>query len=95
MRKVYSKPTLEIEVYEMSANIASNCGTTISLGPEAYDKPICSDFSSEENPGFGDDDDFEFFSLYTARSGGTPFYEDNSANCDCYYSSGGRGYFTS
>ena len=28
-------------------------------------------------------------------TGGTPFYNDGSANCDCYYQSGGSGYFTS
>ena len=91
MKKVYSKPTIEIEVYEMSADIASTCQTTVSLGPGAYDKPVCEEFDNS----FGDDDDFEFFSLYITRSGGTPFYEDFTANCDCYYSAGGGIYFTS
>ena len=96
MKKIYSKPSLEIELYEMSADIAANCGDRVNLGPEAPGYEICSDYSNDKNPGFGGDDDFEFFSLYTARDlGGTPFYADGAANCDCYYSSGGGNYFTS
>ena len=86
MKKVYSKPTLEIEVYEMSADVAANCGEVISLGPEAPGKTTCDEFK----------DAFEVFSLKTTRATeGTPFYSDDAANCDCYYSSGGRNYFTS
>lgn len=85
MKKVYSKPLVEIEVYEMNADIASNCGRTVSLGPEAPGKTVCEEF----------EDAFEVFSLYGARSVGTPFYSDGAANCDCYYSSGGAVYFTS
>ena len=86
MKKVYSKPILEIEVYEMNADIAANCGNRVTLGPEAPGKVTCDEFK----------DAFEVFSLYTTRStAGTPFYSDNSANCDCYYSSGGSTYFTS
>lgn len=94
MKKIYSKPVLEIEVYEMSADIAANCGNKVNLGPEAPGHEPCSDYT--DGPGFGGDDDFEFFSLYTTKSaGGTPFYSDGSADCDCYYNSGGAAYFTS
>lgn len=87
MKKVYSKPSIEIEVYELNTDIASNCGETVSLGPEAPGKVVCEEF----------EDAFEVFSIaaYSARSGGTPFYADGAANCDCYYSSGGGVYFTS
>ena len=85
MKKTYSKPLLEIEVYELSTNIAANCGETISLGPEAPGKTTCDEFK----------DAFEVFSLDARATGGTPFYSDGSASCDCYYSSGGGWYFTS
>lgn len=85
MKKVYSKPVLEIEVYEMSANFASTCSETVSLGPEAPGKEVCEEFK----------DAFEVYSLKTTRAGGTPFYSDGAANCDCYYSSGNSMYFTS
>lgn len=87
MRKTYMKPVAEIEVYKLDAAIASNCGDTVSLGPEAPGKTVCDEFK----------DAFEVFSLPgNARStGGTPFYADGAANCDCYYSSGGGNYFTS
>ena len=85
MKKAYSKPLLEIEVYELSTNIAANCGETISLGPEAPGKTTCDEFK----------DAFEVFSLDARATGGTPFYSDGAAHCDCYYSSGGGWYFTS
>ena len=85
MKKVYSKPSVEIEVYELNADIAANCGSTVSLGPEAPGKVVCEEF----------EDAFDVFSLSPRAKGGTPFYSDGSANCDCYYSSGGGLYFTS
>ena len=84
MKKVYSKPVVEIEVYEMDTNIAANCGNTVSLGPEAPGHTICDEFK----------DAFEVYSL--ARSTGRSFYNDGTlVTCDCYYTSGGQGYFTS
>lgn len=89
MKKAYHKPLIEIERYELNASIAANCGRVISLGPEAPGKTICDEFK----------DAFEVFSVIPGlgiqSTGGTPFYSDNSANCDCYYSSGGGIYFTS
>lgn len=85
MKKVYSKPLIEIEVYELNANIAANCGNKVSLGPEAPGHTVCSEF----------EDAFDVASISVYSSGTTPFYDDGSANCDCYYSSGGGNYFTS
>ena len=89
MKKAYHKPLIEIERYELNASIAANCGRVISLGPEAPNKTICDEFK----------DAFEVFSVIPGlgiqSTGGTPFYSDGSANCDCYYSSGGGIYFTS
>lgn len=86
MKKIYEKPMIEIETYVLSDAIAS-CGSNVSLGPEAPGHTVCSEF----------EDAFEVFSMNPkARStGGTPFYSDGAANCDCYYSSGGGIYFTS
>lgn len=89
MKKAYIKPMIEIEAYALSASIASNCGNPVNLGPEAPGKTTCSDF----------EDAFEVFSVIPGvgiqATGGTPFYSDGAANCDCYYSSGGGVYFTS
>lgn len=85
MKKVYSKPLMEIEVYELNANIAANCGSTVTLGPEAAGHVICEEFENA----------FDVASYSLRSVGGTPFYDDGSANCDCYYTSGGVGYFTS
>ena len=84
-KKTYTKPRVEIEVYELNTDIASNCGDTVSLGPEAPGKTTCEEF----------EDAFEVFNLGARVAGGTPFYSDGAANCDCYYSSGGGNYFTS
>ena len=88
MKKEYMKPYVEVEVYELDAAIAANCGQVISLGPEAPGKTTCDEFK----------DAFEVFALRpyaSTRSGGTPFYTDGAAHCDCYYSSGSGNYFTS
>lgn len=86
MKKVYSKPVVEIEVYELDTNIAANCGNRVTLGPEAPGKTTCSEF----------EDAFDIAAYSLSRSiGVTPFYSDGAANCDCYYTSGGQGYFTS
>lgn len=85
MKAGYSKPTIEIEVYNLSEDIAANCGHTVSLGPEAPGHEVCEEF----------DDAFNVASFSLASAGNTPFYDDGSANCDCYYSSGGGNYFTS
>ena len=89
MKKIYAKPMIEIETYELSASIAASCGSKVSLGPEAPGKTVCSEF----------EDAFDMFAFIPGvgiqSTGGTPFYSDGSANCDCYYSSGGGLYFTS
>lgn len=89
MKKEYMKPRVEVEIYELDAAIAANCGQVISLGPEAPGKVVCEEFKGA----------FDGFSLRPdlsiASTGGTPFYSDGSANCDCYYTSGTDNYFTS
>lgn len=87
MKKLYTKPMIEIESYVLSDAIAAGCGKSVSLGPEAPGYTICDEFK----------DAFEVMSVNpkARTSGGTPFYADGAANCDCYYSSGGGIYFTS
>lgn len=89
MRKVYMRPTIEIEAYELSASIASNCSSVVTMGPEDYSGNICSEF----------EDSFDVQSYrpgISLFSAGTPFYDGTTGPvCDCYYTSGGSGYFTS
>lgn len=90
MRKAYVKPMVEIETYELSASIAANCQTIVSLGPEVTGYVTCEEFRKgfevviNINPGYS-----------TMSTGGKPFYSAEAGNCDCYYSSGGYVYLTS
>lgn len=90
MKKSYAKPLIEIESYELSASIAQGCTTPINLGPEAAGYETCDSFK----------DSFEMFAFIPglgiqSTANGTPFYEDGSAKCNCYYSSGDGLYFMS
>lgn len=82
MKKVYEAPTLEIELYQLDANIASNCGIVVHNGPEMGTHRQCSDYNDP-------------FAAYSARSAvyNVQFYEDT--NCDCYTTGGDYGYWTS
>lgn len=86
MKKVYVAPTVEIELYELNASIASNCAIVVSNGPAVGNHELCDDY----------DDPFAM-SVMTLDLDDTPhnvqFYEDT--NCDCYYSSSDYGYWTS
>lgn len=83
MRKAYVKPSIEVERYTLDANIAANCSNIISLGP-----------GTDESGTDACDDYYGAWEI-ALFSNGTAFYEDGSMQCDCYYSSGGQGYFTS
>ena len=86
MKKVYVTPTVEIERYELDANIASNCGIVVSNGPGVGSHQQCEDY----------EDPFAMSTYSMARSSGphnVQFYEDT--NCDCYYSASDYGYWTS
>lgn len=83
MKKVYNTPAVEVELYQLDASIALNCATKVTLGP-AYDGyTACEDFYDDSG-------------VWAARSAsmGTSFYEEGTV-CTCYYSSSGKGYFTS
>ena len=90
MKKTYAKPLIEIETYQLCASIAASCGTPVSLGPGAGSHEVCEEFK----------DAWETFAVIPgigiqSEGAGTPFYNDGSAHCDCYHSSGGGNYFTS
>lgn len=83
------KPALEIECYDLSEAIALNCTSVVTLGPGDSTGYACKEF----------DGSFEVNSLnpgFAMMSSGTSFYDGKDDGvCDCYYSSGGQGYFTS
>ena len=86
MKKVYETPLVEIEKYELDANIASHCGIVVSNGPALGNHSQCSDYK----------DPFATQSAQTfslKRVYNVQFYEDN--NCDCYTTGGDYGYWTS
>lgn len=86
MKKVYEKPVLEMERYELSSSVASNCAKVVHNGPEVGDHHQCEDY----------EDPFAMSVMALDAEGGpynVQFYEDT--NCDCYYSSSDYGYWTS
>ena len=92
MKKEYSKPTLEVEVYQLNAALAAGCENLVSFGPGADGKRVCDEYK----------DAFEVQSIggmgglgIMSTTGNTPFYGDGAADCDCYYTSGGVVYVTS
>ena len=86
MKKGYVKPMIEIEKYELNASIASNCRTTITIGPGDNNGYACEEFEDS----WGD------WSTWNARNSQVSFYDGvDGPACDCYYSLGGEGYFTS
>lgn len=83
MKKGYVKPSMEIEKYELNASIASSCGPVVTMGPGDEEGVVCKEFGDSFGP-------------WKARSKGPSFYDGiNGPACDCYYTTGGEGYFTS
>lgn len=86
MKKIYEAPDLEIETYELNANIASNCSPVVDFGPGIV----------QENGTIENTCDFFKDPWAMALSVDTSFYEPGTGTtCTCYYSAGGEGYFTS
>lgn len=88
MKKVYSKPLLEIEAYTLDASIAANCAFKINNGPEAPGHTGCDDFvdifgTLNVQPSYG----------LMSKPKNITFYLDT--NCDCYTTGGDYGYWTS
>lgn len=87
MKKSYVAPCLEIEVYTLSTSIAANCTTPVDAGPDTAGRKDCDDF----------DDLFDMNSNsgISLASEGASFYDSDPGYCDCYYTTGSGGYFTS
>lgn len=85
MRKAYSAPQLELEIYNLSASIASNCKVVVNNGPAivGYQNTACSNY----------EDPFPSTSSYSLRPSNVSFYDD--VVCDCYTTQSGYGYWTS
>lgn len=86
LRKTYMKPTIEIEVYSLSASIASNCGIVVSNGPAMGTHPQCDDYVDPFGGASGN-------TVSPMATYNVQFYEDT--NCDCYYSASDFGYWMS
>lgn len=86
MKKIYEAPTLEIELYQLDASIASNCATVVTMGDYGggNGEPACDDYL--EKVGKLDS------STWSLRPYNVSFWENS---CDCYTTAGGDGYFTS
>lgn len=86
MKKVYVAPALEVEFYELDASIASNCALVVKMGPEGPGAiEVCEDYYQKT----GEERGISTTSLpYNVQ-----FWSEES--CDCYYSAGGKGCFTS
>ena len=83
MRKVYEKPVIEVELYQLSQSIATACATVVSLGPggtygnTTYE--VCSEYEVDTG------------SRSSASAASTEVYEGtfyNSDICSCYHSLG-------
>lgn len=85
MKKRYEAPLLEVERYELDANIASNCGIVVSNGPAIGDHEECGDYEDLFSTAT--------YSLNREAIYNVQFYEDT--NCDCYTTGSDYGYWTS
>lgn len=84
MRKTYFKPMVEIEAYTLKESIAANCGDIVKIGPGDYSGYACEGMDIFAMPVVGN-------SVLS-----TSFYDGSDGPaCDCYYSAGGEGFFTS
>lgn len=81
MKLHYEKPMIEIEHYELSTSIASQCNDVVSAGPAHELHAPCEDYYEIIGKDFP-----------LARSG--PYNVGFYDNCDCYYGAG-EGFFTS
>jgi hypothetical protein len=95
MRKTYAKPTIEIEIYQLSASIAANCQSIVNVGPGIPGADPESEFRMCDDYYKGGSGFLSYIPGLSIQSGNTPFYENGAVGCDCYHTSGGMYYFTS
>lgn len=85
MKRVYEAPVLEIEIYQLDANIASNCTVVVNMGDEggSTGQPACDDYLGMVG---------RTRSNISSYAYNVNFWE---STCDCYTTAGGPGFFTS
>lgn len=86
MKRVYEAPVLEIEIYQLDANIAQNCTVVVTMGDYGgrEGEPACKDYCDIVG--------LPAPSSYSSRAYNVNFWENT---CDCYTTAGGLGFFTS
>ena len=88
MKKVYDAPKLEIEIYQLDANIASNCTIVVSMGDHGggEGQPFCEDYGG-------------IVGIQRVDDAASPYaYNVNfwETTCDCYTTAqNATGFFTS
>ncbi|MGM9601754.1 MAG: hypothetical protein ACI3W5_09295 [Faecousia sp.] len=80
MKKKYETPLLDLQIYELNADIAQNCNIVVTTGPEDLDHEACDDYM-----------EIEGISTSRMRTRSNVDFWDN---CDCYTSASGD-FFTS
>lgn len=90
MKKAYIAPSLEVEQYQLDANIAQNCAYVVNMGGPGGDlskgEEFCKDYADLVGLPFPDNKMASTFA-YNVN-----FWEHT---CDCYTTAGGVGVFTS
>lgn len=86
MKRVYEAPVLEIEIYQLDANIASNCAVVVTMGDYGggEGEPACNDYLEMVG--------LPTTSSYSTRAYNVTFWE---STCDCYTTAASAGFFTS
>ncbi|MGM9681443.1 MAG: hypothetical protein ACI3XR_08055 [Eubacteriales bacterium] len=89
MKKDYVTPKLEIEYYQLSTGIASNCAVVVNMGDYGggTGEDVCNDYL--EMVGISGAKSITKSRSYAYN---VNFWENT---CDCYTTAGGPGFFTS
>lgn len=89
MKKVYVAPALEVEFYELDSSIASNCALVVEMGPAGPGAiKVCKDYYDKTVEPYPEEG-----IAAASLPHNVQFWTEES--CDCYYSAGGTGCFTS
>lgn len=87
MKRVYEAPIMEIELYELDTNIASNCGDVVNMGPEGPGaEDVCKDYYDKAEEPYPES------ATWSRAAHNIDFWTEES--CSCYYSASGT-FFTS
>lgn len=90
MKKVYTSPMIEIECYDLSSSIAAACQSKPEFGPGVPGDP-----NLNACAGFIEIPDIGFDSIGNSIQSQSFYNGTDGPACDCYYTAGGEGYFSS